>query len=448
MRSRRLWLAALTLALCALLSGCFVKTVDELYALPRHSDEYDNLQRAIDAVMDEAGCEYSAPVSGSNRQSVQLADLDGDGEDEAVVFAKTAGEKPLKAYVFDRQDGSYQNIAVIEGDGAEFSCAQYVSMDDAPGLELLLGRKLSDQVLQSLSVYTLSDGVVTEQMTANYSQFTVADLDNDGKNDLLLLRLEADSVSGVAELCRFRSGRMERGHAQSLSAGAVQLRRITTGLAAYNIPAVFVTSAAADDSLVTDVFVFRGGALQNLSAQSDAPHGARNALAYACDINGDGIVELPALVSLPAADAQEQIYSLIRWYQLGLDGSQTVVLRTYHRFSDGWYVEIPESWDERITISRAEDTAQARGLTFSAWNGAEPSEPIFTIYAFTGAERQAQAQKDGRFVLLEQGQTVYAAALSAAAEAEGLTQESLRGLFHIIHVDWNTGETLQGEAVS
>ena len=102
MRRKKLALLSLAALLCLLLSGCFVKTVDELYTLPRHSDEYDNLQKAIDEVMAAAGCEYCAPISGSNQQSVQLADLDGDGEEEAIVFAKTSDEKPLKAYVFDK----------------------------------------------------------------------------------------------------------------------------------------------------------------------------------------------------------------------------------------------------------------------------------------------------------------------------------------------------------
>ena len=84
MRRKKLALLSLAALLCLLLSGCFVKTVDELYTLPRHSDEYDNLQKAIDEVMAAAGCEYCAPISGSNQQSVQLAELDGDGEEEAV----------------------------------------------------------------------------------------------------------------------------------------------------------------------------------------------------------------------------------------------------------------------------------------------------------------------------------------------------------------------------
>ena len=109
---RKIWVVGvLTLLLTLVLSGCFVKTVDELYTLPKHSDEYNDLQNAIDGLMAQ-GAAYSAPVSGANQQSVQLADLDGDGQDEAIVFLKTGGDKPLGAYIFDLIDGAYQNIAV------------------------------------------------------------------------------------------------------------------------------------------------------------------------------------------------------------------------------------------------------------------------------------------------------------------------------------------------
>ena len=99
-RIRSILLAAMALFCVLTLSGCIAKTVDELYALPRHSDEYYELQKAIDGVMTE-GVQYAAPVSGRNQQSVQLADLDGDGEDEAVVFLRTTGENPLSACIFD-----------------------------------------------------------------------------------------------------------------------------------------------------------------------------------------------------------------------------------------------------------------------------------------------------------------------------------------------------------
>ena len=442
MRRKKLALLSLAALLCLLLSGCFVKTVDELYTLPRHSDEYDNLQKAIDEVMAAAGCEYCAPVSGSNQQSVQLADLDGDGEEEAIVFAKTSDEKPLKAYVFDKLDGAYQNISVIEGNGAAFARVEYVDLDGEPGLEILIGRQLTDQVLQSVSAYALDSGEIVRLMTASYSQFTTCDLDNNGMTDLFLLRFDAEKKQGTAELYRYRKGQMEKGQEVPLSSSAVSVKRIMTGAVAYNIPAVFVTSAQEEDSLATDVFIFRGGTFQNVSALDDTQQTVRNPFAYACDINSDGLVELPELVSLPAADAAGETYSLIRWYHLGLDGKREIVLRTYHRFSGGWYVEIPESWDERVTISRAEALEDARGgLTFSDWKGSAQVDPIFTIYAFTGEKRLERAQEDGRFLLLEQPDVCFSAQLGTAAQAQELTPDALRQMFHIIHVDWNTGET-------
>ena len=97
MRRKQLGLALLSAALTLLLTGCFVKTVDELYTLPRHSDEYDRLELAIEKVLTSQNASYAAPVSGVNQQSVQLADLDGDGMDEAIAFLKqeTSRSEPV-----------------------------------------------------------------------------------------------------------------------------------------------------------------------------------------------------------------------------------------------------------------------------------------------------------------------------------------------------------------
>ena len=74
---KRIWLLPLLIFTSVLLTGCALQTVNEMYALPKRSKEYDSLQSAIDSAM--YGLSYSAPVSGENRQTVQMADLDGDG---------------------------------------------------------------------------------------------------------------------------------------------------------------------------------------------------------------------------------------------------------------------------------------------------------------------------------------------------------------------------------
>ena len=137
LHGKRAGLALLAAALTLLLSGCFVKTVDELYTLPRHSDEYDRLELAIDAVLSGQSAVYSAPVSGPNQQSVQLADLDGDGQEEAIAFLKAAGDRPLRACIFSRVDGDYHLTDVIEGDGTSFASVEYVQLTGQPGIELV-----------------------------------------------------------------------------------------------------------------------------------------------------------------------------------------------------------------------------------------------------------------------------------------------------------------------
>ena len=69
------------------------------------------------------------------------------------------------------------------------------------------------------------------------------------------------------------------------------------------------------------------------------------------------------------------------------------------------------------------------------------TEPIFTIYAFSGDDRAQLASSDGRFLLAEKGDITYAAQLAAGEAGRRAPEQTLRGMFHFIHIDWNSGET-------
>ena len=64
---------------------CFTLSPQELYSLPKLPTEYVELDDRINAILAE-GAEYAAPISGTNIQPVQLVDLNGDGQEEAVTF--------------------------------------------------------------------------------------------------------------------------------------------------------------------------------------------------------------------------------------------------------------------------------------------------------------------------------------------------------------------------
>jgi len=82
----------------AFLTGCSVTTVEEMYALPKRTDAYHDLQTVIDKAM--SGLSYSAPLSGEYQQPVQMVDLDGDTVPEYLLFAKGAAMHRCRSWCF------------------------------------------------------------------------------------------------------------------------------------------------------------------------------------------------------------------------------------------------------------------------------------------------------------------------------------------------------------
>ena len=88
---KKLWLLLAALLLTAAsLTGCTLPRLalnpEELYSLPTLPARYAELNTLLNEILD-SGAEYAAPTSGANIQPVQLVDLDGDGQEEAVAFS-------------------------------------------------------------------------------------------------------------------------------------------------------------------------------------------------------------------------------------------------------------------------------------------------------------------------------------------------------------------------
>ena len=84
---RKLKIFAVMLAVVMILTGCSFRTVSEFYSLPKRSVGYTNLQTVIQSAIGD--WEYAAPQSGEYQQTLQSADLDGDGNKEYLLFAKS-----------------------------------------------------------------------------------------------------------------------------------------------------------------------------------------------------------------------------------------------------------------------------------------------------------------------------------------------------------------------
>ena len=429
------------LMVALLLSGCGIQTFEDLYCLPKRSEEYQNLQKLIDGVM--TNLEYSAPISGENQQTVQMADLDGDGEVEYLLFAKGTSEKPLNIFVFGKNGEEYELLDTIESTGTSFEQVEYVQMSGNGSVQLVVGRQLSDQVVRSVSVYSMVDGQMEQMLSAAYSKLVCHDLDGNGKTELLLLRPgETDADNGIAELYSLVNGSIERSGQVNMSRPSDRIKRIVVGRLIDGVQAVYVASDVDGNAIITDVYAMVQGQFNNVSFSSESGTSVqtlRNYYVYADDIDSDGVVELPSLINMMqrenSSDASDQY--LIRWYAMRSDGAEVDKVYTYHNFVGGWYVELDSELVSRLTV-----TQLGNSYEFSVWNeDFTQTETVMTIYALTGQKREEQAQIDNRFVIYRSESTVYAADLEVASGAYGMSKDGLINSFHLIHQDWNTGET-------
>ena len=434
---RKLNILVLILVMAMLLGGCAMKTVDELYTPPKRSSEYEDLQNAIDQAMEDL--QYCAPLSGENQQTVQMADLDGDGKAEYLLFAKGAAEMPLQILIFSRTEEGCHLKEVLESKGSAFELVEYVNMDGKPGMELVVGRQVSDQILRSVSVYSFADGNAAQLMTANYSKFVTCDLDMNDLAELMVITPGASEADhAAAMLFSWEDGEMVRSLEADLSESADHIKRIMTANLHGEIPAVYVASSVEGSAIITDVFAIRNGVFANVSLSNESGTSIqtmRNYYVYANDIDYDGVLELPSIAPMEHSDDSQ--HHLIRWYAMDLNGREVDKMFTFHNFASGWYLRLDDEWASRVAVFQ-----DGNAFIFSLWNEAfEETEKIMTVYVLTGSEREKAAAEDGRFLLYRGEQVLYAAQLEPAAEAWNITRESVESSFHLIHQDWKTGET-------
>lgn len=439
---KRILFAMLFLLTALLFGGCTMRTVEQMYALPKRSEEFNEMQSAIDTAM--YGMTYASPQSGENRQTVQMADLNGDGMDEIIVFAKGATEKPLQVLIFTQdENGRVRTMETIGSNGLAFEQVEYVDFDNQPGCELVVGIRVSDQIQRSVSVYTFQNNDAELMLLNGYTKFITCDLDGNGLSELMVFRQgEVETERATAVLYQTQNNRIERSVELSLSHGAEDIYRIMQGKLQSGNSAVYVASASDTDAMVTDVLTLQSGRFVNLTFSGEVDTSIptlRNFYVYSDDIDGDGIVEIPTTVTMkPLSSWQnEEDRHFLRWYSLDENGWEYNKLFTFHNFMGGWYLQLHSSWASRITVEQNDGVYR-----FYLWDESyQVATSLFTLYVFNGSNRDEEAVKDGRFALYRTEGIAYAASLNAAAAEYDITEDYLIESFQLIRQDWQTGET-------
>ena len=448
---KKYWIVIGALALClGCLTGCFFEPAEALYTLPAASEDFTDLQTKINKVQTElagesaGSVEFAAPLQGDNTQTIQLQDLDGDGEQEsAVAFFRVSGaERPLRIYIFRQHgDDGYEVAAVIEGDGAAINSICYTDLDDQSGKELVVSWQMSENVY-TLSAYAIRGADPVKLMESTYSSYyEVIDIDRDSHSEILLVQL--DQVNGNrVELYDCQNDMMTLTSSAPLSAGITSVYQAKSNYVAGLLPALYVTSYYGEGQLITDIFTLRSGQITNLTVKEESGISSATIRATAdvgaTDINSDYILELPRMTQMPTTSAVELFYA-VTWVQYDEYGSALPVSTTFHNTKDGWYLVLPDSWSGQVGVQRNDvvtNNDSQRTITFGRWHEDGTMESFLTIYRFTGNNRSVRATRGNRFILRDDGNVIYAAEFYETDWDCGLTEETLEENFHLILSEW------------
>lgn len=432
-----------------LLTGCLSKTTDELYLLPQPSEEYLLLQAKINGIIN-AGAEYSAPISGNSKQSVQLEDLDGDGIKEALAFFNVSkDEKPLKICVFKNTGDSYEIATVIEGYGTAIESILYADLNGDSAIEIIVGWQMNTG-LQMLAVYSMKDLAAVQFLTTDYTGYSVFDISGDSISELMVLRYDDSAVTGELEMYVFLPDGDFENSIAPLSKGVRSINRMKTGYLINKEPALIIEGSYESDNIITDIFACRKDKIINVTLNGNSGVSENTirrtigqSAVYTRDINSDGVWEVPITRVLPSPDNSTS-YWVLDWYAYSIYGGRTFVTTTYHNYSDSWYLVLPDNWNEIITVSRRDTVPGERAVVFSLYeDGGESVTDVLVIYYLSGDNKETRAKLEGRFVIREDSEVIYAAEILVdnTQWELAMTEEDVKSNFSIIYSEWVSGLT-------
>lgn len=424
-------------ALLFCLSGCYSGNIDQYFSLPMASEEYRQLQSLIDEEL-TSGSEYAAPIHGSYRQSVQLSDVDGDGADEALAFFRDAAKNP-KINIYDSENGEYRLARSISGEGSSIGRIDYADLTGDGQKELLVSWQISSGV-SVLGVYSLAGWSGDVLLSTDSAEFVTGDINRDGCDELLNLRA-ANSTTYLVDQYTFPLGQEPQATSAALSAGISALQRLRMVTLAGDAPALLAESTLTTGDLVSDLFVCRDGSLINLTMNRTTQISETRrsySLVYAQDIDGDGSTEIPHPQQLYSRG--DEVFWSIAWFRYDASGRASTIMTTYHCVTDNWYLVLPSGWDVGLTVRRDDSVSGERAVILSRLRSDGSLEDYVAVYAITGENRYERARLDNRFLLQEEGTTVYAAKI-----LDGKTDENtIRSRFHVIYTDWSSGSVVGG----
>lgn len=437
MKCKRVLIGILLAVLLPICAGCDLNDRDGLFALPELSGQYSHLQKELDKILAQ-GATYTVAGTGSLRSSVQMADLNGDGKDEALgLFLSAEGVPEVHVFRMEAQDCTW--LGKLTGVGSGVREIRLLSRGTQGQKALAVSWAYEkDTRYYGMTVAALGGNELFVMLDLQYTAFLPQDLDQDGVEELTFVRPSRSEESLYS--CVYQvSGDSYRLQAQaSLCVEAQSVVQMRYGRVQEEKTALVVESSAKQGGYVTDVLDFNGEALRNLTRDETTGSGLafwRQAAVASYDMDGDGLLELPAAESV---GAEGDALNRVLWLNLDAAGVTECAL-AYHNVGENWALCWPEEWSRELSAGIYAEYSNKENVsttTFYVWdadveNDTLRKQELLTVWAFHGEERlRLRNQHYTVSALSDSGEILYGYTLpETVSDKYFLSDEQVRILF-------------------
>lgn len=360
MRKQRL--IAIISAAALLLSGCSSLSLSgpDILTPPRAAGNRAQLQSLIEK---DAGGSYTliTPLSGEYKSGIVSHDFDGDGEEDAIALY-TAADGSAKALVAAEKGGSYSSLGSCTLSSSNISSVGFADID-SDGVEELFIACDTGSPVSALSVCFIGSEVTKTDVAEGFSGFVTGDFDGDSAADVLVFMPANVKATAQAILMVFsQDGFIEKSSCETdpaieayarLTYGKVSDRIYGAAADGVNENGEYSTQLlyfdSATESLINPLFVYAG-----------YDNTLRSEKIFACDWNGDGVIEIPAceLMKHSKDEDASKVCTSVKWRRY--DPEQLTPLPVSEAVlcgAMGFITELGENASDKYTARCADKTA-------------------------------------------------------------------------------------------
>lgn len=399
--------------LIMLLTGCaFSSNIDNLMSPPKLSVEQEQIYSALtNATGTSISLKY--PKSGKYLSAFIIEDIDGDGENEAVVFYEKNNialeENTLRINILDRSDGKWRSVCDTPAKGAEIEKVIISELGSNSRTNLIIGSSLINRSEKNVSIYSYVDGNIEETFSESYSFIDVTDLDKDEENEFLLLSGASSGGTATAEVYKLNEKGIYYKYSCKLSGSFTEFDSLNYGKIDEDKTGLYIDAVLGNGLIQTDIIYMDDTGLNKVFSTSEQSRfTVRPAGCSSFDIDGDGILEIPVQTIASGYEnvSESEQMKFTEWYFWSRNNILEKKYLSYYNINDGYIFVFPERWENHVTVKRDSINDE---IVFCSYENETAGRELLRIYFATDQPSIEDRISNGYMLLQTKGDSAYLA---------------------------------------